>query len=75
MQELLALLIFRSQHDPLMEGKPIIIYNRIMPDGSGFWDALVTLLQHHGHGDACYVVNDVAAVVPSLVPLLKPFAD
>lgn len=75
MQELLALLIFRSQGDPLMDGKPIIIYNRTMPDGTGFWDSLVTLLQHHGKGDSCYVVNDVEKVVPSLLPLLQSTAS
>jgi len=71
MQELLALLIFRSQHDPLMEGKPIVIYNRPMPDGSGFWDALVALLHSHGRGDSCVVVTDVDDIVPALIPLLE----
>ena len=72
MQELLALLIFRSQNDPLMEGKPIVIFNRPMPDGSGFWDSLVTLLHSHGRGDSCIVVSDINAVIPALLPLLTP---
>jgi hypothetical protein len=72
MQELLALLIFRSQNDPLMEGKPIVIYNRPLPDGGGFWDALVALLHSHGRGDSCVVVSDVEEIVPALIPLLEP---
>lgn len=72
MQELLALLIFRSQKDPLMEGKPIVIYNRPLPDGGGFWDSLVELLHSHGTGDSCLVVSDVREIVPALLPVLEP---
>lgn len=70
MQELLALLIFRSQNDPLMAGKPIVIYNRPLPDGTGFWDSLVALLEHHGHGHSCLVVDEVREIIPSLLPHL-----
>lgn len=72
MQELLALLIFRSQNDPLMEGKPIVIYNRPLPDGTGFWDSLVDLLHAHGTGDHCVVTRSVDEIVPALIPLLEP---
>ncbi len=72
MQELLALLIFRSQKDPLMEGKPIVIYNRRLPDGTGFWDSLVDLLHAHGTGDHCIVTHRVEEIVPALIPLLEP---
>lgn len=72
MQELLALLIFRSQNDPLMENKPIVIYNRPLPDGSGFWDSLVALLHGHGRGDSCIVVSEVSQIIPALLPALAP---
>ncbi|MEM6910308.1 MAG: LOG family protein [Verrucomicrobiota bacterium] len=44
-QELLALLIFKSHGDLLMKDKPIFIFNRALPEGGGFWDPLVRLLQ------------------------------
>ena len=40
LQELLALLILRQQESPMMEGKPIIIFNRLMEDGTRFWGPL-----------------------------------
>ncbi len=72
MQELLALLIFRSQHDRLLANKPIVIYNRPLPDGSGFWDSLVALLHSHGRGDSCIVVGEVQDIIPALTPHLAP---
>ena len=44
-QELLALLIFKSQGSELMAGKPIIIFNREHETGVRFWDALIELLR------------------------------
>lgn len=43
-QELLALMIFKFQKNPLMEGKPVVIFNRRNPSGVGFWDPLIDLL-------------------------------
>jgi uncharacterized protein (TIGR00730 family) len=71
MQELLALLIFRSQNDPMMHNKPIVIFNRPLADGAGFWDSLVTLLESYGRGDSCLVVNDVNDIIPALIPYLQ----
>lgn len=44
-QELLALLIFKHQGNELMNGKPIIIFNREHEQGVGFWDTLIDLLK------------------------------
>jgi len=44
-QELLALMIFIQQKNPLMDGKPVIIFNRRDVEGSGFWDLLLPLLE------------------------------
>ena len=68
MQELLALLLLRAQNDELMQGSAIVIYNRPLPDGAGFWDSLVDLLKSHGQGDACEVVSDIDEIVPFLLP-------
>lgn len=70
MQELLALLLFRAKKDPLMEGKPIVIYNRPLADGRGFWDSLVALLEANGQKDECIVVHTVEDIVPALLPQL-----
>lgn len=43
-QELLALMIFKHQGNPLMKGKKVVIYNRPDSKGGGFWDALVPLV-------------------------------
>jgi uncharacterized protein (TIGR00730 family) len=75
MQELLALLLFRATQDQLMEGKPIVIYNRPMPDGRGFWDSLVTLLEAHGQKDECLVVSAVEDIIPALLPQLNPVEE
>ncbi|YCM45926.1 LOG family protein [Verrucomicrobiaceae bacterium 227] len=44
-QELLALLIFKQQGHDLINGKPIIIFNREHEQGVGFWDTLIDLLK------------------------------
>lgn len=50
-QEMLALLIFKQRGSPLMKGKPVIIYNKPLPEGGGFWDHLITALAPwEGHG-------------------------
>lgn len=50
-QEMLALLIFKQMGSPLMEGKSVVIYNKPLPGGGGFWDHLVkTLRPWEGHG-------------------------
>ncbi|MDQ8205455.1 TIGR00730 family Rossman fold protein [Pelagicoccus sp. SDUM812003] len=43
-QEMLALLIFKQLGSPLMKGKPVVIYNKQLPGGVGFWDHLVRML-------------------------------
>jgi uncharacterized protein (TIGR00730 family) len=43
-QELLALMIFKLQQNPLMVGKPVVIFNRPDTQGHGFWDPLIQLL-------------------------------
>jgi len=43
-QELLALMIFQAQENPLMQGKPVVIFNRADGSGHGFWDPMIELL-------------------------------
>ena len=42
LQEFLALMIFKHHGHPLMQGKPVVIYNRLDEDkGLRFWDPLI----------------------------------
>lgn len=43
-QELLALMIFKHQKNPLMDGKPVVLFNRLNPQGIRFWAPLIELL-------------------------------
>ena len=45
-QELLALMIFKHQNNPLMANKPVVIFNRENSQGARFWDPIIALLQH-----------------------------
>lgn len=67
-QELLALMIFKHQKNPLMEGKPVVIYNRRNHIGLQFWDPLIDLLS-----DMC-VPGDfvVARELDDILPAIKP---
>lgn len=46
-QELFALMILRHQKNPIMEGKPIIVFNRPDANGVSFWSPLIELLSHY----------------------------
>ncbi len=65
-QELLALMIFKHQKNPLMEGKPVVIFNRRNPSGVGFWDPLIDLLDGlcvPGDFVVAHTLNDVIPYV------------
>ena len=65
-QELLALLILHQQNSKLMDGKPVIIFNRLMEDGTRFWGPLFPLLNAAG-GEGFYTeVRDLEDVVPTV---------
>ncbi|MDQ8187757.1 LOG family protein [Pelagicoccus sp. SDUM812002] len=44
-QEMLALLIFKQMGHSLMRGKEVLIYNKPLPEGGGFWDHLIKVLK------------------------------
>jgi uncharacterized protein (TIGR00730 family) len=66
-QELLALMIFKHRKHPLMEGKPVVIFNRQNDAGLKFWDPLIELL-----GSMC-VPGDfaVAKELEDILPAVK----
>ncbi|MAV85092.1 MAG: hypothetical protein DBX01_05885 [Puniceicoccaceae bacterium] len=66
-QELLALLIFKQSGNPLMAGKPIVLFNRIdkklqVP----FWGKLVTLLNNLANKELFTVVTELEEIIPTL---------
>jgi len=67
-QELLALMIFKHQKNPLMEGKPVVIFNRQNYAGLGFWDPMIDLLS-----DMCSTGEFVVAKrMEDILPVIKP---
>lgn len=65
-QELLALMIFKFQKNPLMEGKTVVIFNRRNSSGIGFWDPLIDLLDGvcpPGHFVVAHTLEDVIPYV------------
>ena len=66
-QELLALMIFKHQKNPLMVGKPVIIFNRENSDGLRFWDPLIQLLAPMCCEDDFTVVNTLGEVLPAIM--------
>ena len=60
-QETLALLIFKNMQHPLMQNKPIVIYNKPIntKKTEGFWDSLIELLEPWNDGKHFSVVEDI----------------
>ncbi len=66
-QELLALMIFKHQRNPLMSGKPVVLFNRANAAGLRFWDPLINLLS-----DMCQPGDfSVAHTLEDLIPAVK----
>jgi predicted Rossmann-fold nucleotide-binding protein len=66
-QELLALMIFKHQKNPLMNGKPVVMFNRRNAAGLRFWDPLIDLLS-----DLCLpgdftVANELDDILPAIL--------
>jgi uncharacterized protein (TIGR00730 family) len=65
-QELLALMIFKHQKNPLMEGKPVVIFNREHHSGRRFWDPLLTLLDSMARPGDFAVANSMEELLPAI---------
>jgi len=72
-QEILALMIFKHQRKKGMEGKPVVVFDRLDESGVRFWGPLIKLL-----GEWCYdgefvVVNELSEIVPMIREMIaKP---
>lgn len=65
-QELLALMIFKHQKNPLMDGKPVVIFNRQDKSGARFWDPLIQLLSKMCAPGEFVVAETLAAILPAI---------
>jgi Predicted Rossmann fold nucleotide-binding protein len=78
-QELLALMIFKHQRHPIMEGKPVVIFNRRTASGERFWDPLIGMLNGLCRPGDFAVAEDLEDILPTILPGLKrkssPFAE
>ncbi|MFM7182916.1 MAG: LOG family protein [Verrucomicrobiales bacterium] len=66
MQELLALLIFQQQGNPVMEGKPVVLFNRLDAGGKRFWDPLIELLRQLAPAARFRVVDELDGILAEL---------
>lgn len=66
-QEMLALLLLKEVGDPLMKGKPIIVYDRMDRSGQRFWTPLNELLSLIGVDSGDYqVVGKLEDILPAI---------
>jgi len=70
-QELLALMIFKHQKNPLMEGKPVVIFNRPTPGDIGFWDPLIDLLSDLCMPGDFVVARELEDILPAITPAMQ----
>jgi hypothetical protein len=70
-QELLALMIFKHQKNPLMEDKPVVIFNREHRTGLRFWDPLIDLLTDMARPGDFVVANTMDELLPAIRPGMR----
>jgi len=65
-QELLALMIFKHQKNPMMAGKPVVIFNRRNHAGQKFWDPLIDLLSDLCQPGDFLVAHELEDILPAI---------
>lgn len=65
-QELLALMIFKRNGNPLMQGKPVVIFNRSNHAGLHFWDPLIDLLSDLCEPGDFVVAREMDDILPAI---------
>jgi uncharacterized protein (TIGR00730 family) len=70
-QELLALMIFKHQKHPLMDGKPVVIFNRKNHAGLKFWDPLIDLLSDMCRPGDFLVATELEDILPAVQTGMK----
>ena len=66
----LALLLLLEADDPIMKGKPIIVFDRIDKSGRKFWAPLIELMEKNNYSSYFTVVNELDQVIPTVHRLI-----
>jgi len=64
LQEFIALMIFKHQGNPMMRGKPVVVFNRLDQNGSRFWEPLIAHFGKFCQADDFAVANDFQDILP-----------
>ena len=70
-QEMLALMIFKHQKNPVMDGKPVVIFNRPNHLGEFFWDPLIDLLSDLCQPGDFLVAREMDDLLRAIQPGMK----
>lgn len=70
-QEVLALMIFKHQKNPVMDGKPVVIFNRQCNTGERFWDPLIDLLSGMCVPNDFVVAHNLEDLLSAIQPAMK----
>jgi uncharacterized protein (TIGR00730 family) len=65
-QEMLALLLLKEAGDPLMKGKPVLVYDRMDRSGVRFWSPLNDLLSDACCDGSYQVVGTLEDILPAI---------
>lgn len=74
-QELLALMIFKHQQNPMMTGKPVVIFNRENQAGERFWDPVIELLGGMCRPGDFTVADRLEELLPAVEPGMNKLRD
>lgn len=69
-QEMLALMIFKSQGKKGMSGKPVVVFDRKDAGGQRFWTPLIELLGQWCYDGEFMVVKELSEIVPMIKSLI-----
>ncbi len=70
-QEMLALMIFKQQRNPAVEGKPVIIFDRKDANGVRFWGPLIGMLRPWCGDGEFVVVEELEDIIPTAHAMMR----
>ena len=70
-QEMLALMIFKHQRNKRIEGKPVIVYDRMDDSGLRFWSPFIKMLREWCYDGEFVVVNELSEIVPKVREIVR----
>jgi uncharacterized protein (TIGR00730 family) len=70
-QEMLALMIFKQQRNPAVEGKPVIVFDRKDTNGTSFWGPLIGMLRPWHRDGGFVVVEELDQIIPTARSMMR----